>query len=261
LAYRRTGQRGACPVVAIHGVTGSSISFSQVNARLAELGSYDLIAVDLRGHGQSDAPAGAPYTPSDHVADVAGLLEQLGLRQVHLTGHSLGSFVALELAATRPGLVSSLSLIGTGGRVEGNPQLRQLLADASLFDQFSEAHPIDEAFMKQWFPSVELNYDPAFATALRLNALNAPPHGFQLAIAGIGNDPQAPAQVVVPVQIIWGTEDAFFCKQDQMSLIGSLGSDMILFEAKRGYGHDTHWEGHMGEQIADDIWGFLGLIS
>jgi pimeloyl-ACP methyl ester carboxylesterase len=262
LAYRRTGVRGGRPVVAIHGVTGSSVSFSQVDARLAELGPYDLIAVDLRGHGESDAPRGVPYSIADHVTDAAALMDLLDLRGAHLVGHSLGSFVSQELAAVRPDLVASLSLIGTAGRVvQANARLRQLIADAAAFDQFDAANPMTMTFMKDWFPDVDSNHDPAFAQAIRLNSMKAPPYAFKLAIEGVVDGPSSQSLVIQPVQIVWGTEDAFFSHDDQLDLIRRLASTVVLFQTKPGYSHDTHWERRMGEEFAEDIHGFLALAA
>ncbi|MDR0592379.1 MAG: hypothetical protein LBG60_03790 [Bifidobacteriaceae bacterium] len=67
--------------------------------------------------------------------------------------------------------------------------------------------------------------------------------------------------VAAPAQIIWGTEDKFFTKADQLDLIGALTSPAVLFQTKAGYGHDTHWQGRMGEEIAADVHAFLGLLA
>ena len=85
-------------------------------------GEQRVVAIDLRGHGDSDAPH-EPYTIQGLAEDVGWMCEQLGLGQPMVVGHSLGGIVALELAATRPDLVASAVMIDSvllpaAGRME-----------------------------------------------------------------------------------------------------------------------------------------------
>ena len=75
-------------------------------------GEYRLIAPDLRGHGRSSKPAG-PYSTALFAADVAALLEALGVERAHVVGLSLGGLVAQQLAIDFPRRVRSLTLINT----------------------------------------------------------------------------------------------------------------------------------------------------
>lgn len=70
---------------------------------------YRSLALDLRGSGASDKPP-AGYSVDVFAADVASLIETLGLERPVVVGHGLGSHVALRLAAARPGLVAGLAL-------------------------------------------------------------------------------------------------------------------------------------------------------
>lgn len=79
---------------------------------------FQVITFDNRGSGQSDKPEG-PYTLADMAADTAGLLEALNLKPAAILGHSLGGFIAQELAITRPDLLSHLILASTS---HGGPQ-------------------------------------------------------------------------------------------------------------------------------------------
>lgn len=73
---------------------------------------YDVVAVDLPGHGLSTQPAGEPSFTM-FAAGVRQLLERLAAGPVHLVGISFGGMVAQTVALERPALVRSLSLIGT----------------------------------------------------------------------------------------------------------------------------------------------------
>ena len=76
--------------------------------------SYQVVLVDNRGAGASDAPP-APYTVADLAADTAGLIRQLGLGPCRLVGFSLGGFVAEHLAAEHADLVRAVALLGSAG--------------------------------------------------------------------------------------------------------------------------------------------------
>lgn len=79
-------------------------------------GRYRFLRYDQRGQGLSDCPP-APYAIDDHIGDLAGLLDALGLRKVNLCGLSVGGLVAQGLAARRPDLVSRLILCGPAGKI------------------------------------------------------------------------------------------------------------------------------------------------
>lgn len=71
-----------------------------------------LIMPDLRGFGQSPAPTG-PYPMSLFAADVAALLDELGLQRVVLAGHSMGGYAALAFAHAYPQRLAGLALVAS----------------------------------------------------------------------------------------------------------------------------------------------------
>ncbi len=119
---------------------------------------FQVIAFDNRGAGQTDKPDG-PYTAQMLAADTAGLLEALGIRQAAVMGHSMGGFIAQELALSRPDLVSKLILASTnfGGpnHIPVTPEALAVMMDRSgdpidvvkrgiavaCAPGFAEAHP------------------------------------------------------------------------------------------------------------------------
>ena len=82
---------------------------------------YRSLAVDLRGSGASDKPPSG-YSVDLFAADLAALVEELGLERPVVVGHGLGSHVALRLAATRPGLVAGLALVSAAPWFVGERQ-------------------------------------------------------------------------------------------------------------------------------------------
>jgi non-heme chloroperoxidase len=92
LAVREAGEPGSTPVVLLHGWAASSLSW--VN-QLADPGPLRLLAPDLRGHGESGAPADGYHDPAVWAADVAALLDYAGAPAV-LVGWSYGGLVITD---------------------------------------------------------------------------------------------------------------------------------------------------------------------
>jgi pimeloyl-ACP methyl ester carboxylesterase len=101
MAYREWGSPTATTaLILIHGITSSSLSWARVAPMLAA--NSRVIAVDLKGHGDSDRPAKG-YKLADQADDVVGLCTALGLEleleKISVIGHSWGGGIALLLAA------------------------------------------------------------------------------------------------------------------------------------------------------------------
>ena len=107
-------------IVFVHGA-GMDRTTWQLQTRWFAHHGYRVAAVDLPGHGLSD---GSPLESIEEIADwTAGLIGELDLAPAHIVGFSLGTFVALEVAATSPDLVESLVLIGTASAMPVHPEL------------------------------------------------------------------------------------------------------------------------------------------
>jgi pimeloyl-ACP methyl ester carboxylesterase len=108
LHVRRIVDPVAPPVVLLHGLgVGGAVWQPFARRLLPELAA---VAPDLRGHGQSGAPASG-FAPRDYALDLAAMIEALELAPAPVVGHSLGALAALALADLRPELVSWLALL------------------------------------------------------------------------------------------------------------------------------------------------------
>jgi 3-oxoadipate enol-lactonase len=102
--------RGETPVIFIHGLGSCAEDwFMQLPAFAAD---YRCVAMDLRGHGLSDKPAGE-YSVALFATDVSLLLSALNLAPAHIVGLSLGGMVAQQLGIAHPHVVRSLTLLNT----------------------------------------------------------------------------------------------------------------------------------------------------
>jgi pimeloyl-ACP methyl ester carboxylesterase len=101
------------PFLMIHDAGEDGASWAGVADRLNAAG-HEVVAVDLRGHGRSEAPAGG-YDTDTCADDVSTLLDRLsftGARSPVLAGHGWGANVALSLAARRDGVAGVCCLDG-----------------------------------------------------------------------------------------------------------------------------------------------------
>lgn len=106
LHYYRTGG-GRPPLVLLHGLADDGLCWTPVAEALAP--DFDLILVDLRGHGLSEAPPDG-YTLENLAREVAALSRLLELEKPRLLGHSLGALTALVLAGLFPDLPRAIVL-------------------------------------------------------------------------------------------------------------------------------------------------------
>ena len=101
--------RGA-PVVLLHGIASSSVTFEYVIPQLTD--RRRVVALDLLGFGRSTAPASTQFTIDEHVDAVARTLEHQNVATPFtLVGHSLGALISLRLATRFPKMVGHLVLV------------------------------------------------------------------------------------------------------------------------------------------------------
>src|SRR5512138_204405 len=163
LYYEVSGEGPA--LVFIHGLGSSTRDWEYQIPEFSK--QYQVIAVDLRGHGQSDKPEG-PYTIPMFAADLAALLRALNVSSAHIVGISLGGGVAFQFALDYPAMVKTLTIVNSapalGGTREqaqqeidrrvgivqqyGMQAMGQSLAPA-LFPQPEHAH-LRDAFVRRW---------------------------------------------------------------------------------------------------------------
>jgi pimeloyl-ACP methyl ester carboxylesterase len=230
LAYDRTG--AGPPVLLLHGWPGDRGDF---RALVPLLDGLDVIAVDLRGFGESDKhprdPAEA-YSAAAQAASVTALLGELGVSGVVVAGYDIGSRIAQAIAAARPDLLRALviapPLPGIGRRIlDPAPQREfwyQPFHQLALADELIDGNPAAVRaylahFWSHWSgPGFEL---PA-ADLDRLAGHYSAPGAFTASIgwyrSGAGAvarslAEQAPApadRVHVPTTVLWPGHDPLF---------------------------------------------------
>lgn len=232
LNFQRTGSGPA--LVLIHGLLGSHDIFGRVVPLLAA--EYDVIAIDLPGHGGSPVPA-EPYTMRAAAAEVVDTLEQLGVHKPIIVGHSWGGYVLAEIIASYPGALSAAAIIFS--QPYADPPEKQAQRAAAI-ERF-ESEPW-EVVVRDIFPVYVADYDPPeiFEEAVEITKQTTV-EGARFALTTIRDRvDRAPAIAdtpQIPVLFLSGTDD------------GAMPSITLQAPHVR---HSEVLSGHMGPMSAPD---------
>jgi esterase len=136
--YLDWGTAGRPPIVFLHG--GGLTAHTWDVVCLAMRSEYRCVALDLRGHGDSEWSPVADYELETHAADVARLADHLELEKFVLVGMSLGGLTGIEYAADHHARLAALVIVDIGPEVqeEGAKKIRQFLAGPSQFDSVED---------------------------------------------------------------------------------------------------------------------------
>jgi len=104
--YLDFGGDGRQPLIMLHGIGRVAHTFDHVASHFNQ--NYHVVAVDMRGHGDSDWDPKAAYLVEDYVKDIEGLAQQLRLRNIVIWGNSTGGRVAQVFAGLHPDLVAAV---------------------------------------------------------------------------------------------------------------------------------------------------------
>jgi len=249
-------------VVLLHGFPEFWYAWHRQLPDLAAAG-YRVVAPDMRGYNRSEKPHGvAAYDRTELVADVAGLIDAVGRDRAHLVGHDWGGMVAWDVAAERPDLLASLTVLNAPHpnrfrrALLGNPtQLRnswyilffqapwlpeRLLSAGSAFalrgladstvdpDAFSPAdlRRYRRAFARPGAARSAINY---YRAALRRFARE------ELSALVPGRSPRR-ATVSVPTLLLWGEQD------DALDVSLSAGvEEWVTDLTVRRFPDASHW--------------------
>ena len=121
-------------VLFIHGLGSSSLTWRDIPAALSEY--FQPIVIDLIGFGQSAKPENEEYyTIKGFSKSIADLLKKIGIekkKKISIIGHSLGGYIALQIAIENKEMVEKLVLIDSSGLLEGPTPLLEDYLDAAM---------------------------------------------------------------------------------------------------------------------------------
>ncbi len=132
------GMPGLPGLVFLHGGSAHAHWFDRVVPAFA--GGFHVVALDQRGHGESEWPVPPAYGTEDFAADLLAVLDALGWARAAVVGHSMGGHNAMAFAAWRPERVAALAIVDSRpavpaehpGRVRTRPLRRHPTREAAL---------------------------------------------------------------------------------------------------------------------------------
>jgi pimeloyl-ACP methyl ester carboxylesterase len=104
--YLEWGSADKQPLIMLHGIGRIAHTFDHIAPHFAT--NYHVMAVDMRGHGDSDWDPKGAYLVEDYVKDIEGLARQLRLQNIVIWGNSTGGRVAQVFAGLHPEMVAAV---------------------------------------------------------------------------------------------------------------------------------------------------------
>ncbi|MEM6463793.1 MAG: 3-oxoadipate enol-lactonase [Pseudomonadota bacterium] len=203
LHYQVIGAQEGKPVFVFCNSLGTDFRiWRDVIVRLA--GDFAIVTYDKRGHGLSDIGAG-PYTIEDHVADLAGLLDLLEVKDAIVCGLSVGGLIAQGLYASRPDLVRALILCGTAHKIGDSAQWNARIEAVGA----GGIESISEQILERWFTDNFRNTEREALAGYR-NMLNRTPAEGYIGTAAAIRDADFTAdarRITVPALCVVGDQD------------------------------------------------------
>lgn len=240
IAERRT-------ILFIHGFTGAAEDWRETAEKL-KTKDFNLLGVDLPGHGKSSAPDETEYYRLPFLINIIKeIIKNTGQQQIILTGYSMGGRLALSYAAQHPNDISQLILESTSpGIAEPEGRTNRVKSDNKIIEIIKEKN-IDE-FIDYWMniPLFESQrkYRSKFNLLRQAKLKNVNPKGLINSLKGFGTGVM-PHQydnlknIFCPVLLISGGLDTKFTGINKT--IAPLFPDAthIIID---GAGHNVHFE-------------------
>jgi 3-oxoadipate enol-lactonase len=202
--YTLNGPAGAPVVTLSHSLATHLGMWEPQVAALA--GRFRVLRYDTRGHGGTDAPAGA-YSLDQLAEDARALLAALGIERTHFLGLSMGGMIGQMLALKHPELLRSLVLCDTSSRV---PAEGRAMWDERIKVAISQGmDPHVEPTIGRWFTAAFLRARPDVVERVRGIIRETRPQGYigcGHAIKMLDLTDQLP-RIAVPTLVIVGEDD------------------------------------------------------
>lgn len=244
LQYVEHGDPEGVPAVLLHGASDSWRSYELVLPHLPEW--IRAIAVTLRGHGDASRPA-AGYRTRDFAADIAALLDALGIPQAVIVGHCMGGYVAQRFAIDYPERTRGLVLVATRSTWYDHPDIR---AVAQIVEGLVD--PVDPNFVREFqLGTLAQPVSPQYVETVVAESLKLPARVWR----SLFDECLHPADQVAELGQIGASTLVLCGGRDSLALDQQEGlATAIPAAVLRTYpeaGHALHWE--EPERFAADL--------
>ena len=195
-------------------------------------GRFRMVRYDKRGHGLSEAPP-RPYAMDDHVGDLIGLLDHLGLDRIILCGLSVGGLIAQGVAARQPERLSALILCDTAAKI-GNEEMWNTRIEAI---EAGGIEALADPIMERWLSARFRAEKPEEALAWRNMLVRTTEDGYLGTSAAIRDADltESTRRLALPTLGICGSEDGATPPELVRGTIALI--EGARFEVIEGAGH------------------------
>jgi 3-oxoadipate enol-lactonase len=174
LAVQRWGDDAAPAVLMNHSILASSQMWEEQAALLAERG-WQVLCLDTRGHGQSEAPQ-PPYTVADLADDNIAVLDGLGIAKAHFVGLSLGAMTGFGIGIDHADRILSLCLCD--GRADTPPAMRGMWEERIVLARAQGCAPLAAGTLERWFSPQFMQQHPERVAPLQAAIEKTSANGF-----------------------------------------------------------------------------------
>ncbi|WP_181142490.1 alpha/beta fold hydrolase [Xanthomonas arboricola] len=217
---------------------------------------FRMLAVDLRGHGLSDWKIAGRYAAKGFVEDVKYLIAELGLTRFSIVGHSLGGYIAIEIALAFPRCVNNLVCVDYGLRMSDVAAEHGRLAFSSQFRLYS-SHDEYAAFLSELRPLA----DQSLLRMVSAHALRSAAGTFQpacdpalshqrAALISQNDLEQNLAALACPVLLVRGAASGTFSKEAASETLACLRYGQLMVVPAAGHG-----------VMIDNPTGFIAVVA
>jgi len=234
IAYARKGS--GTPLVLVHGYPLDHTIWNEVIPLLEN--DFDIITPDLRGFGGSDGIE-SQYKMTDMAADLAGLLDLLGIEKTVIAGHSMGGYVALAFAHVYPERMLGLGLVSSQAPADP-PERKQGRYEAAEEIMKTGVEPVAESMSPKLSPDERVQ---AYVRALIAEQQPAGLAGALKAMAERDDSRSVLSTIEVPVAVIHGDADELIPAQRAQEIKDAIphatleilagGGHMLMLENPR----------------------------
>jgi 3-oxoadipate enol-lactonase len=226
LACRFDGPEGGRVVMMSNSLMSDYSMWDTTVPALAD--RYRVLRYDTRGHGRSGTTPG-PYSIAILADDAAGLMDALGIRQVHFVGLSMGGMIAQQIGARYPERAFSLALCDTASEMPPHSMWEERFAIASS----RGVAGLVDATIQRWFTAPFIARDPQSIEKVRQMILSTGTKGYIACASAVRDMAQTTMllQVKAPTLVLVGRQDPA-CTVEQSTVIHRMidDSQMIVLE-------------------------------
>jgi 3-oxoadipate enol-lactonase len=202
---------------------------------------YRVIALDLRGHGESEVTP-APATMEDMARDVAALMDQLEIRRAAIIALSMGGYVTFEFYSLFRSRVRALVLTDTRAQADTEEGKQNRAAQAQKA-RTEGMESVAEAMLPKLLTPESLSNRPDVVTRVREMMVHTPVEGAVAALQGMAQRRDQRlllSDIISPTLIVVGSEDTLTPPEDSELMHSKIGGSRL--EVIEGAAHVSNIE-------------------